>query len=162
MSTIKVSYLMNQASTNSNMTLDANNLTTITGNLAVTGVIQSNITANGAITANGSISDNLGGVRLIPVVNKSAYYSVTANDIGKIISITTGGVAFPNNVFNPGDNITIFNNSGSDQSIIANSAVSLYAAGTSNVTSKILAQRGLATAICIAANTFVISGGGLN
>lgn len=162
MSTIKVSYLMNQASTNSNMTLDANNLTTITGNLAVTGVIQSNITANGAITANGSISDNLGGVRIIPVVNKTAYYSVTANDIGKIISITTGGVAFPNAVFNAGDNITIFNNSASDQPIVANSGVSLYAAGTSNTTSKILAQRGLATAICIAANTFVISGGGLN
>jgi len=39
MSTLKLTYLMNQASTNSNMTLDANNLTTITGNLAVTGVI---------------------------------------------------------------------------------------------------------------------------
>ena len=162
MSTLKLTYLMNQAATNSNMTLDANNLTTITGNLAVTGVIQSNITANGAITANGSISDNLGGVRIIPVVNKTSYYSITANDIGKIISITTGGIAIPNAVFNAGDNITFYNNSGSDQSISPNSGVTLYYAGSSNTTAKILSQRGLATAICVAANTFVISGGGLS
>ena len=161
MSTLKLTYLMNQASTNSNMTLDANNLTTITGNLAVTGVIQSNITANGAITANGSISDNLGGVRIIPVFNRTAYYSLTANDIGKVISITTGGVAFPNAVFNPGDNITIYNNSASDQPIVANSGVLLYLCGTANTTSKILSQRGLATALCVAANTFVITGGGI-
>ena len=38
----------------------------------------------------------------------------------------------------------------------------MYLVGTSTTGNRTLAQRGLATIVCVASNTFVISGGGLS
>lgn len=100
----------------------------------------------------------------IPQNSQTANYTLVATDTGKHISITTGGVNVPISVFNPGDVVTVFNNSGSNQTITQNSGVTLRQAGTANTGNRTLAQYGLATILCIvggATPTFAISGVGL-
>lgn len=127
------------------------------GNVTITGTLTSN-TAN--FTA-ATISDSLGNIRDVPFNAQTAAYILTSSDQGKVVSITTGGVTVPNAVFSQGDNITIYNASFSSQTITPASAVTMYLVGTANTAARTLAQRGVATVLCVAANTFVITGGGL-
>lgn len=104
------------------------------------------------------------GYRNIPQNSQGANYTLVVGDVGKHISITTGGVNVPVSVFSPGDVVTIFNNSGSNQTITQNASVSLRQAGTANTGNRTLAQYGVATILCIvggATPTFVISGAGV-
>jgi hypothetical protein len=64
-------------------------------------------------------------------------------------------------VFSAGQAITIYNNSGSSQTITQGASVTMYLAGTSTTGNRTLAQRGVCTVLCVASNTFVISGAGL-
>ena len=82
-------------------------------------------------------------------------------DSGKYISITTGGVTVPNAVFSAGDIISIYNNSGSNQTITQGTSVTMYLAGTATTGNRTLAQRGICSALCIDTSTFVIFGTGL-
>jgi len=100
----------------------------------------------------------------IPQNTQTANYTLVATDVGKHISITTGGVNVPVSVFSPGDIATVFNNSGSSQTITQNTSVTLRLAGTASTGNRTLAQYGLATVLCIvggATPTFAISGVGL-
>jgi hypothetical protein len=121
----------------------------------------SNILGTSALNVSSSVSDGIGNIRDVPVDNKTTGYVLTVNDIGKLISITTGNVWVPNAVFSSGDNITVYNDSGSNQTINSNSSVTMYLVGTATTGNRTLSQRGLASIICVAANTFVITGGGL-
>lgn len=121
----------------------------------------SNILGTSALNVSSSVSDGIGNIRDVPVANKTTGYVLTVNDIGKLISITTGNVWVPNAVFSSGDNITVYNDSGSNQTINSNSSVTMYLVGTATTGNRTLSQRGLASIICVAANTFVITGGGL-
>lgn len=121
----------------------------------------SSITGTSTLNISSTVNDALGNIRDVPVDNKTAGYVLTINDTGKLISITTGGVWLPNAVFTSGDNITIYNNSASDQTITANSSVTMYLVGTATTGNRTISQRGLASIICVAANTFVITGGGI-
>ena len=115
-----------------------------------------------SINSTGSF-DTGGSLRSIPVLNKTTGYTLTKEDNGDLIAITTGGITIPANIFANGDAVSIYNQSGSSQSITT-SAVNCYLAGFSTNTSpRTLAQRGLATVICInsSTNEFVISGAGL-
>lgn len=114
----------------------------------------------GSLTTTGSISDSIGNVRRVPVDNKTAGYTLAATDVGKTISITTGGVTIPANIFSAGDIITLFNNSGSPQSIVTTGTTS-YFAGTSATGDRTMSQRAVVNILCIASNQFVISGPGL-
>jgi hypothetical protein len=115
---------------------------------------------------NGSFSGNLidskGNVRSIPINSQVTAYTLLATDAGRCISITTGGVTVPSGVFAAGDAVTIFNNSTSSQTITQASGVTLRQTGTANTGNRTLAQYGVATLLCVASNTFVISGGGLS
>ena len=102
------------------------------------------------------------GLRNLPQVSKTSAYTLIATDTGKHISITTGGVTVPSGVFSVGDIVTIFNNSGSSQTITQGSSVTLRQAGTSNTGNRSLAQYGTSTLMCVASNVFVISGSGLS
>jgi hypothetical protein len=108
-----------------------------------------------------TVSDALGNVRSVPQNAQSAAYTLVASDNGKHISIASGGVTVPSGVFAAGQTVTIFNNSGSSQTITQGSGVTMYQVGTANTGNRTLAQRGLATVLCVATNTFVITGGGL-
>jgi len=108
------------------------------------------------------LRDTKGNVRAIPQNSQTSAYSLAAADAGKHISITTGGVTVPSGVFSAGDAVTIFNNSGSNQTITQGASVTMRQAGTANTGNRTLAQYGLCTVLCVASNTFVITGSGLS
>jgi len=100
----------------------------------------------------------------IPQNSQSGAYQLALTDVGKHISISTGGVTVPISVFSPGDVVTIYNNSSSNQTITQASGATMYLAGTATTGNRTLAQRGIATVLCIvggATPTFVVSGGGV-
>jgi hypothetical protein len=110
----------------------------------------------------GYISDISGNVRSIPQNAQTSAYVLVASDNGKHISITTGGVTVNASVFSIGNAVTIFNNSSSNQTITQGTSVTLRQAGTANTGNRTLAQYGVATILCVASNTFVITGTGLS
>jgi hypothetical protein len=114
----------------------------------------SNVTFN-------SVTDSKGELRRIPQNAQTAAYVLVATDAGKHISITTGGVTINASVFSVGDAISIYNNSASNQTITQGTSVTMYLVGTATTGNRTLAQRGLASILCVGTNTFVISGGGL-
>lgn len=113
-------------------------------------------------TLSGSVTFASGQVYpQIPANSQTGSYTLVAGDAGKHISITTGGVTVPSGVFSTGDVISIFNNSGSNQTITQGGSVTLRQAGSANTGNRTLAQYGVATVLCVASNTFVITGAGL-
>jgi hypothetical protein len=64
-------------------------------------------------------------------------------------------------VFSIGDNVTIFNNSSSNQTITQGAGVTLRAGGSTNTGNRTLSSYGVATILCVAADVFVITGTGL-
>ena len=137
-------------------------VTAATGDLAPKS--GSNLTFN-ASTGNLSatiVSDASGSLRNLPQNAKTSAYTLVASDTGKHISITTGGVTVPSGIFSVGDIVTIYNNSGSSQTITQGSSVTLRQSGTSNTGNRSLDQYGVSTLMCVASNVFVISGSGLS
>ena len=113
------------------------------------------------ITTTGALSDSIGNVRDVPVNNQTGAYVLVATDDGKTISITTGGVTVPASIFSAGSTITIYNNSGSSQTVTQGSSVTLRLAGSASTGNRTVAQYGVVTVLCVASNTFVITGSGL-
>lgn len=109
----------------------------------------------------GKVADNIGNVRSVPANSQTGAYVLLATDAGKFITNTTGGVTVPQNILSQGDSVTIYNDSGSSQTITQGSGVTMYLVGTATTGNRTLAQRGLCTVFCVASNTFVITGGGL-
>jgi hypothetical protein len=64
-------------------------------------------------------------------------------------------------VFAIGDTVTIYNDSATAQTITQGASVTMYLVGTATTGNRTLAQRGLCTVLCVASNTFVVTGGGL-
>ena len=139
-------------------TIRANTITDTAGTGAPT--FTNGITSSGAITSTGSISDTIGNVRDLVNSTKTAAYALAATDNGKLINITTGGVTI-RTVFTAGQNVTIYNNSGSSQTITQGTSVTMYLAGTATTGNRTLAQRGICTVLCVDTNTFVCSGAGV-
>lgn len=98
----------------------------------------------------------------IPINSQTSSYNLQASDTGKFVSITTGGVTVPTAIFSVGDVITIYNDSASSQTITQGASTTLYLAGTSSTGNRTISQRGLCTIICVASNTFAISGAGVS
>ena len=114
----------------------------------------------GSIYAGTYVYDGYGNLRSLPQNAQSGSYTATAADVGRFIN-TTAGVTIPSGVFAVGDNVTIYNNSGSTITITQGGSVTLRQAGTSNTGNRSLALRGVCTVLCVASNEFVINGGGL-
>jgi hypothetical protein len=117
------------------------------------------INAAGISVLSGTLVDSIGNIRELPPTTKSASYTLVSTDSGKFIS-TTANVAIPASVFTAGQNISIFNNSSANITITT-TGVTVYLTGTATTGDRTLLQRGLASAVCVAANTFVVTGGGL-
>lgn len=114
-------------------------------------------------TMTGAITFNSGQTYpQVPANSQTAAYTLVVGDAGKHISITTGGVTIPLDTFSVGDAISIYNNSGSNQTITPAPSVTLRKVGTASTGNRTLAQYGLATVLCVDSNTFAISGGGLS
>jgi hypothetical protein len=107
-------------------------------------------------------SDGADGPSDIPQNSQTGAYTLVAGDNGKHINITTGGVTIPSGVFSAGNVVSIFNDSGSDQTITQGGSVTLRLAGSATTGNRTLAQYGLCSALCVGSNEFVISGAGLS
>jgi len=121
-------------------------------------------------TTNPTINDGAGsqyavGFRGLPQNAKTGAYVAVATDAGKSIPITTGGVTVNASVFSAGDAFTIYNNSGSSQTVTAGASVTFRLAGTATTGNRTLAQYGIMTLLCItggATPTFVCMGPGVS
>jgi hypothetical protein len=135
----------------------------IEGNVTAANVNTGHITATGSITSSDGISDSLGLLRSIPQNSKNTGYTLQATDNGQMINITIGNVTIPAGVFNSpyGQTVSIYNNQNFSNTIVQGTSVTLRLAGTASTGNRTLARYGVATVICVAANTFVISGAGI-
>ena len=98
----------------------------------------------------------------IIINSKESAYILQKSDVGKYISISSGGVTVPSEIFSEGDVISIYNNSVSNQTITQGTSVTMYFSGTSTTGNRTLSQRGLSTILCVESNTFIIGGAGLS
>jgi len=108
----------------------------------------------------GSITINAVGATLN---SQTSAYTTVASDAGKAISITTGGVTVNAAAMTAGNIVTIYNNSGSSQTITQGSGTTLQWAGQSSSTTgnRTLGLYGIATILFISTSVAVISGAGL-
>lgn len=143
----------------------------VTGGLAVTGALSatSGLTITGAITATGSVSDAIGTMRQIPQNSKSAAYTTVLSDAGKHIlhpnsDSTARVITIDSNANVPypiGTAITFVNQQGAGIITISIVSDAMFLAGVGSTGSRTLAANGLATALKISANEWIISGTGL-
>jgi hypothetical protein len=114
----------------------------------------------GITNASGSITIAATGSTLN---SQTAAYILAAADAGKVVSITTGGVSVNNSLMSAGNIVTIYNNSGSSQTITQGTGVTLQWAGqaTSTTGNRTLGLYGIATVLFLSASSAVITGSGL-
>ena len=120
------------------------------------------ITSTGATTSS-NLADAV-GYKGLPQNSQTSAYTLALADMGKHISITTGGVVIPANgavAFPIGSAISIFNNSSSSQTISITTDT-LRLAGTATTGSRTLAQYGVATCLKVTSTVWVISGAGVS
>jgi hypothetical protein len=113
-------------------------------------------------TYNGSAALTINAIGTT-INSQTSGYTLVAGDAGKTISITTGGVTVPNAVMSAGDIVTIYNNSGSSQTITQGASFTLQFAGQSSATTgnRTLGLHGLATIVFISSSVGVITGAGI-
>jgi hypothetical protein len=132
-------------------------------------------TANSALAASSTALQRSGGTMTgainfvsgqsypqVPQNAKTSAYTLLASDAGKHVSITTGGITVPSGVFAVGDAISIYNNSGTSQTITQGASTTVRLAASASTGNRTLAQYGLCTILCVAGNTFVVSGAGVS
>lgn len=153
---------------------------TVNANIVNTAVYTSNSTifkfannvpvyANGAMGVSGTVlaSNGTGVYWTTPVSDtvtinpQTVAYQLAATDVGRAVS-TNSAVTVNGAVLSAGFNCSIFNNSAASITLTSGTGVTMYIAGTATTGNRTLAQRGIATLLCVAANTFVISGAGLS
>jgi len=144
-------------------TINVSNLT-VTAATNVSGItISDNVTAaNNITTTAGNMVDQKGEMRLVPLESKSTDYTLQASDHGKVISISSGNITVPSGIFSAGQTVTIFANISSGVIDINRSGVTMYWATDGTNADRDLEPRGVATILCVAADTFVITGGTLS
>jgi hypothetical protein len=131
---------------------------TLTGNATnIDGIAAVANGGTGASTADGART-NLKTGTVPPVVSGGAY-TLQASDVGDHVS-ATGNITVPPSVFSAGDVVVIYNNTGGNLSILRGAGVTMYWVAGANAT-RTLGTRGLASVVCVASNTFVITGQGL-
>ena len=115
------------------------------------GAVETAMIAAGAVTS----------IRNIPASTNS---TLVAADAGKHISITAGITINASTDFAIGDAVTIFNNQGdgNDETITATGVTLYLASDATESGNRTLAGRGVVTILCVAADTYVITGAGLS
>lgn len=137
---------------------------TVTGTAGQFGTVTGNTagftTVTGTTVTGTTLSDGIGNVRDIPQNSQTTSYTLVAGDAGKHV-FTTAGVTVPSGVFTVGEAVSIYNNTTGDLTITQGSNVTLRQAGASGTGNRTLAQRGLATVLCVSGangTEFVIAG----
>jgi hypothetical protein len=141
---------------------------TVTSTMIADGtIVDADINASAAIAQSkiASLTTDLAAKAPLTIPNdaKGSAYSVVVGDNGRLINISTGGVTVATTTaMSAGQNFVIHNNSGSNQTITQGASVTLRLAGTATTGNRTLAQYGVATVLCVASNTYIISGAGLS
>ena len=131
------------------------------GTTAGTASSTGNITIAAGTLVASTLEDSKGDVRNIPASTNS---TIVAADAGKHISITAGITINASTDFAIGDAVTIFNNQGDgeDETITATGITLYLASDATGSGNRTLAGRGVATILCVATDTYVITGAGLS
>ena len=155
---------LNDILTNGNSstgTINVSNITVSAATTCNTIVASSTVSATDNITTTaGNVVDQKGEMRLVPVESKSSNYTLQASDHGKVIAISAGDITVPSGVFSAGQTVTIYANGSKID--INRSGVTMYWATDGSNANRDLQSRGVATILCVASNTFVITGGTLS
>lgn len=114
------------------------------------------------VRAASAVYDVDGELRVIPLNSQTSNYTLTIDDVGKFINITTGGVNLLANRFAAGDQFLIYNNSVSNQTLSGQASTVLRLAGSATTGSRTIAQYGLCSVLCVSANIFVVAGTGVS
>lgn len=102
-----------------------------------------------------------GGVgATLSISSQGSAYTLTASDAGTIVKMSAN-VTIPQNIFSAGESILIYNDTSSPLAITQGTGTTLRLPGTSSTGTRSLAQRGIATILCIASNEFLITGTGV-
>ena len=148
----------------------ANSIVTAANNWTNTSVstklTNGSVTIDGTLTSNAIFVDSKGGdLRDVPPNDRSSTgskYTLTLSDTGKMVmgnANAAGAVVYvPNAVFGTGNTIVIYNNSSGVLMISPNSSVTLRQVGSNTTGNMNVTSFGLATMICVQANTFVLTG----
>ena len=108
-----------------------------------------------------TISDQFGNLRKIPQSgsDKATSYTLAANDVGRLIVVTTSGsVVVPNSVFASGDVVSVYNNT-SANIIMTLNPVNSYVSGNNTSRANVnVSTRGIATILYVSSNTCVVTG----
>jgi hypothetical protein len=119
--------------------------------------------ASANLTFDGTyVSDAIGNLRNVPQNLQSGGYTLQASDSGKYVSLASGGVIVPPSIFSAGQVVSIYNGTGSTQTISAGGGVTLTLVGTSTTGNRSLTLNGIATILCIGSNSFIVTGGGVS
>ena len=111
-------------------------------------------------STNPVVGSNALGYLDIPFNTQSGSYTLVIGDRGLSVK-GASGVTVPQSVFSAGNVVSVTNTSGGSITITQGSGVTMYLAGTATTGNRTLAANGLATILCTAANTFIITGAGL-
>ena len=125
-----------------------------------TGISTSKLTYNpstGTLTATAFS----GALKGLPQNTQTSAYILVADDAGKNVAITTGGVTLNTGVFDVGDTVSVYNDSAYTQMINVGAGVSMRRVSIGDTGNRGLNQYGLATIMCIRNDEFIISGEGL-
>jgi hypothetical protein len=128
-----------------------------------TGATSAATVAGTGITVSGTFPNQTINAVGSTLNSQTSAYILAATDAGKVVSITTGGVTVNNSIMSAGNIVTIYNNSGSSQTITQGTGVTLQWAGQSSSTTgnRTLALYGIATILFLSASSAVITGSGL-
>lgn len=165
-SSTKLSFVPSTGTLSATVFSGAGTGLTGTASSLTAGAVANALTAGTGLTAtatfNGSAAVTFNATGST-INSQTGAYVLIASDAGKSISITTGGVTVPNAVMSAGNIVTIYNNSGSSQTITQGASLTLQWAGqaTSTTGNRTLGLYGIATIIFISSSVAVISGAGL-
>lgn len=94
-------------------------------------------------------------------IPQSTNTTLISSDAGKHVNISANATINSSTAFSVGDVVTIYNSSAGNITITA-TGITLRLAGTASTGNRTLAQKGLATVLCIASNDYVIAGAGIS
>jgi len=145
----------NVTGANAEITIDTDKETVVVHDGVVAGGYP--LVRDGAAT----ISDTFGNLRKIPQSgsDKSTSYTLAANDVGRLVVVTTSGsIVVPNSVFATGDVISVFNDTSGNIAMTTNPANTYVSGNNTSRSSVNVSTRGVATILYLGSNTCVITG----
>ena len=133
---------------NAGLIVNTSNISVNTGNISVN-------TGNISVYA-GTISDRDGNLRSLKKNTVGSSYFIQSSDNGKFIN-ASGDVVLPANIFQAGDNVTIYNNSNKTTYIRQGAGTTLTMAGLGITGDAANDPNGLSIILCVAPNSYVVS-----